>query len=512
MWADLLSNVAAAPSERTSVLADWLRDYARRRINSRLIDQRRCITPYVVLDFGNQGLLGMQVPIEHGGKLALNHLEMAWVLRQLGGIDLTLASFVGFNNCLGIRPLLRYGGTALHDRYLPDMASGRVLGSFALTEVEAGSNPLGIAAIAQRNATGYSLSGQKLWSGSAQWAGVINVIARHHDAAGKYHGFLALCVDGNQPGLCHGEESLTLGLRGMVQNAVHFDAVQVDEKQVLGSPYAGMAVAADTMGFGRFAIAAVSVGAIWHALQLMVRYAGRREISNVRLYENDHVQSVIVETWLAASALDRMVECIAQSLDGGIPPPVEVYAAAKLLSSELLWQAADAAMQMLGGRGYCDNNPAGQLLRDARITRIFEGPSETLANYLGQRLWQGSPAYLEHLTTQGCGQAAQLQQEVQTLRQRYPSGTTVDHVSSRQLIALGEVSAWTLLAAYAGELDPLSGWLKRKQQIAAARLREPAWACLPEADTLAAFIANQIGLTQQTLAGEQVQLDPYLHD
>lgn len=515
MGPDLLPG-AAPVSEQTRALTDWLRDYARRRINSHLIDQRRTIPPYLVLDFGNRGLLGMQVPRAQGGQLALDHLAFVRVLRQLGGIDMTLASFVGLNNCLGVRPVLRHGSAALQGRCLPDLAAGRVLASFALSEAEAGSNPLGIAATARRRPGGFLLSGEKWWAGSAQWAGVLTVVARHLDDAGRDRGFVALCVDGNQPGLRHGEEALTAGLRGMVQNRVHFDAVQVDDEWVLGSPYAGMAVVTDTMAFGRLAVAAAAVGAIWRALQWMVRYADRRRIGGGRLYENDHAQSVIADTWLAAVALDRLVERMAQALDHGTMPPLEVFAAAKLLASELLWQAADAAMQMLGGRGYCDNNPAAQLLRDARVTRIFEGPSETLACYLGQRLLQGAPGLLLHLATtpEGEHQLGQLRQDCESLRGRGPRKDSLETPSPRGLIALGETAAWSVLAACCGgAAAPLTAWLKRRRRLAAARLADSADLLpLPPACALAELISAQVGDVQQTQAGEHSQLDPYLHD
>src|SRR5213595_3448018 len=95
----------SARNARLQPLLEWLRDYAARRLNSRLIDERRTIPPYIVLDLGNRGLLGMQVPKAHGGLLALNHFELLRVQRQLGAIDLTLAFFVGLNNGLGIRPI-----------------------------------------------------------------------------------------------------------------------------------------------------------------------------------------------------------------------------------------------------------------------------------------------------------------------------------------------------------------------------------------------------------------------
>src|SRR6218665_4169367 len=138
---DLVKFALAPPSARSQAMAEWLGDYARRRIHSRLIDERRCIPPYGALDFGNRGLLGMQVAAEQGGLRGFDHQEYFWTLRQLGAIDCTLAAFVGLNNCLGVRPILRFGNPAMRERYLPALSPGRILGSFPFTQASPPSHP-----------------------------------------------------------------------------------------------------------------------------------------------------------------------------------------------------------------------------------------------------------------------------------------------------------------------------------------------------------------------------------
>src|SRR5213075_90683 len=117
---------------------EWLRDYANTRIDFRLQDERRCIQPHVVLDLGRYGILGgLRVPASYGG-LELSMAEALRVVEQLGAIDLTLAAWVGQNVCLGIQPIVDAGTTAQRDEFLPDLAAGRILASFALTEPGAG--------------------------------------------------------------------------------------------------------------------------------------------------------------------------------------------------------------------------------------------------------------------------------------------------------------------------------------------------------------------------------------
>ncbi|MEM9923865.1 MAG: AMP-binding protein, partial [Cyanobacteria bacterium P01_D01_bin.50] len=248
--------------EKSKICADelivWLREYGNNYINSRLIDERRSIAPHIVLDFGNRGLLGMQVPGEYGG-LGLSNYDTMRVLQQLGAIDPTLSLFVGLNNILGIRPILRYGSKALKDELLPILATGRELAAFAITEPGAGSNPQAIASQAIPDGDGWRLQGTKIWSGSANWAGVTNVFVRHQNQDGSWQGISGFAVrKGTQ--MRQGKEALTMGMRGMVQNTIYLNDVPVSAEQMLGEPGAGMQVAQDAMMYGRLAIAAASVG------------------------------------------------------------------------------------------------------------------------------------------------------------------------------------------------------------------------------------------------------------
>lgn len=504
----------AAAHDPTEALIAWLREYAAHRINSAVIDERRTIAPHIVLDLGNQGLLGMQIPPEHGGLLGLNHVQLLQMQRQLGAIDLTLAFFVGLNNGLGVRPILRFAQPQLQQRYLPALATGRILAAFAISEPGAGSNPLAVAARAQREGDGYRVTGTKLWCGSAAWASVISVFARHLDPNGRALGHVGLCIDAMQPGLRVGKEALTMGLRGMVQNDLHLDRAYVGADRVLGSPFAGLSIAGDVMAFGRLGIAATAVGGLWRALQLMVRYASRRQISSGLLYANGHVQRVIGQTRLAAFTLDRFVNSIAAMLDRAESVPPELNAAAKLLASEALWQAADAAVQMLGGRGYCENNGAPQLLRDARITRLFEGPSETLASFIGQRTWTSQASHFSDLFARcpnaGATDRAGLQGFLAALAQRYPTGA--GQAADDLFVPLGYVVAWQLVAACAPAAgQPEASWLQHQVELARARVLALAPACAPPAPcALAREIAAHIGDIEQAAAGVESDLDPYL--
>ncbi|MEM8603494.1 MAG: AMP-binding protein, partial [Cyanobacteria bacterium P01_H01_bin.121] len=514
--------------QRTADLIQWLRQYANTSINSRVMDERRCLSPGVVLDFGNQGLLGMQVPEALGG-LGLGHRHFLRVIEQLGAIDPTLSLFVGLNNVLGIRPILHAGSPELQAELLPRLATGRELAAFALTEPGAGSHPLGIQSQAQPVANGqWHLHGHKVWSGSAAWAGITNVFVQDCNAQGQPQGISGFVVRKGTPGLRQGPEALTMGMRGMVQNAIYLDGVPVTRADRLGEAGQGMAVAQDAMMYGRLAIAAASVGGMKRCAQLMLRYGSRRTIATGQLLNNPAVLLQLTDVNAKITALETLVDLMATHLDQGHALPTEIYAACKILGPEFYWQTADALMQCLGGRGYIETNLAPQILRDARILRIFEGPTETLAMYLGGRVLD-QPATLRHFLGEQLEQGAiatQLFEQAEQILARYLSEQSPfsDPIVARRqaCLVIGAIAAFAILLAVQQQAGALTlqqqqalQWtqLHLEQHLAQAFALQPAEAALTDATILTDWIQNyetSIGDLEQTLAGEDDSLDPFL--
>jgi acyl-CoA synthetase (AMP-forming)/AMP-acid ligase II/alkylation response protein AidB-like acyl-CoA dehydrogenase/acyl carrier protein len=367
---------------RAEAMTSWLRRYAARRLNSRLIDERRTVPPYVVLDLGNEGFFGLPVPQAYGGQ-ALSNVDLMRVLQQLAAIDLTLATAVGVHNGLGLRPLLQFGPEALQRQLLPRLASGRQLAAYAQAEPHAGSNPQAMRARARRVDGGWRLCADKHLIGLASWSGLMTVLAKAVDRDGSALGPIALLVAEDSAGLVHGPEALTMGMRGMVQNALRCEDVFVPDSHVLLAPGEGMQVADDALGFARLIIGALSVGAMKRCAQLMARYAARREVATGRLLDNPVSIVRLHELTCAVWAMEALVDAVATALDARCPLPQHACLACKCVGAELLWETADRLVQMLGGRGYLENNGAPQMLRDARVLRILEGPTETLYMQLG---------------------------------------------------------------------------------------------------------------------------------
>jgi alkylation response protein AidB-like acyl-CoA dehydrogenase/acyl carrier protein len=308
------------------------------------------------------------------------------VLEQLAAVDMTVATMVGVHNGLGLRPLLRFGSEAQRERLLPQLATGRQLAAFALTEPAAGSNPMALRASAVKVPGGWRVNAEKQWIGLASWAGLTTVFAKASSAEGAPLGMISLLVDADNDGLVQGPESLTMGMRGMVQNTLFLDNAFVPDDAVLLAPGEGMEAAHDAMLFSRLGIGAICVGAMKRCAQLIARYASRRTVATGLLAENAGSRVRLQELTAAIQASEALVYAIASEIDAGRAPGAEAYIACKAAATEALGEAADLLVQMLGGRGYIESNGAPQILRDARVLRILEGPTETLYAHLGAAL------------------------------------------------------------------------------------------------------------------------------
>ena len=372
----------AGTSEQRAVrLRTWLREYARTTLDSRAMDEERRMDPDVTRAFAEQGLFGLQVPQDLGG-LGLANVDVLRVVEQLAAIDLTLATYVGGHNSLGVRPLLRHAAPAIRDAIVPSLARGDGIAALALTEPAAGSNPWAIEALAVPHDGGWQLHGVKSWIGSAGAARTLTVFAR---VPGDDGGITAFLVGAGARGLRVGEAALTLGMRGMLQNAVHLEGVQVGPDAVLGEVGGGMQVAHDTFLHARFGVAAMCLGGIKRALQLSHRYASRRTVASGRLLDHPATRARLGAMAASGAALDAYLAVVAESLDAGVTLADDAFIVCKTAAPELLWNAVDDALQLLGGRGYVESNPLAQLFRDARLLRIFEGPTEPLLVHLGTR-------------------------------------------------------------------------------------------------------------------------------
>ena len=511
-------------------LIAWLREYASARINSRMIDERRTIPPHIVLDLGNKGILGMQVPKRYGG-LELSTVDLMRVIQQLTAIDMTLGTFVGLNNWLGIWPIQMYASEEVKQELLPALAWGRELAAFAFTEPVAGSDARSIRTTATSQGAGYQrLNGQKAWIGSGAWAGVTTVFAQQLDEAGRPSGISGYVVRAGTPGLEQGPEALTMGMRGMIQNIVDFKDAVVSERYLLGTRNAGMDIAQQIMMHARLGIAGLSLGGMKRCAQLMLRYAERRRISTGVLLDNPVTQARLSAVSAAITAVDTLVFSIGRLMDQHIEVPDEVYTACKSTAPELFGEATDHLTQLLGARGYIETNGVPQLLRDARILRIFEGPTETMNMYLGGRILKGAEGFYHFLeeTLQAPALVRLVQDAAQAIQHAAASHPFLlaDPLLSKRWsqYKIGQVASFGILRAFLhkASLDQPDSRLERSALWAAKRfdglLREAvegspdevAMADIAQVRKEIEGLGADIDDIEQRLPLDDQSLDPYL--
>jgi len=512
---------AEASRRRADALCAWLRDYCQRRLNSRLIDERRVIPPYLVLDLGNAGFFGVQVEERFGG-LALRSREIARVLAQAAAIDLGLGTFLLTSLFPGVRPIAAFASETVQRAQLRDLATGRALAGYAQTEPGAGTNFAAMSARAVAHGSGWRLSGDKVWIGNSSWARVLTAMAQAVDERGRKRGLTAFAVRTDAPGVAIGREILSLGMRGMVQGEVGFRDVALGPDDVVGELERGLEVGVDSMSWSRFAIAATCVGAMKRCAQLLHRFAERRTIATGRLLDHPAAQAALGEITAGVAASEGLLEAVADRLDAGEGVPLELFAACKSSASELLWSAADRLVQLLGSRGYDEANPAAQLLRDARVTRIFEGATEPLRAFLGAEALSPTSGFASWLvdTLRAPELAAELEPALAKLRAREaPSALAGGRASARawQAALAGEAAEWALLAAAArGRGSAHAGdWALARFREALARAaggapHTPPLLASDEARKAVDAFTAEIGDCEQALPGERTERDPLL--
>ena len=340
---------------------------------------------------------------------------------------------------------------------MPLLASGRGIGAFAFSEPQAGSNVRALAALAQPAGDGrWTLHGRKMWIGSASWATSLNVFVRSPGTDGYPPGVHAFVVPQGAKGLRIGDELMTMGLRAMVQNELFFDGVLVDQSRLLGAPGAGMSVANEAFNQGRLGIVAMCTGAMKRAARLGLRYAQRRTVQSGRLLDAPLTLVRLAELTASIGALDALWQLVAQRIDEQREVPDELYAVCKIVAPDLACEGIDGVMQLLGGRGYLEPDELPRMLRDARVFRIGEGPTEVLNLFLGSRLLHHGK-FLAFLDQQlgAADIAASLAEVAQVLGERKATPAGLRYA------LLGELTAAGTLFAITRQAESSDSWAQR---------------------------------------------------
>ena len=358
---------------------DQLIDTVRRFVAERLrpleaqVETEDAIPDAVIAEMKDMGLFGLSIGEEHGG-LGLSMAEEARVAIEMGRTTPAFRSSFGTNVGIGSQGLVMAGTPEQKAEWLPRIASGEVITSFALTEPDVGSDSGSVKTRAVRDGDVYRLSGTKRYITNSDKAQLFTVMARTGDAPGG-RGVSAFLVPRELPGVTLGEPEKKMGQKGAKVSDVYFDDVPVPAVNRLGAEGEGFKIAMRVLDRGRLHISAVCVGVAERLIADCVAYASERKQFGKPIAEHQLIQGMIADSKTEALAARALVLETAARKDKGEDVVLE-SAAAKYFASEMVGRVADRAVQIYGGAGYIADYGIERLYRDVRLFRIYEGTSQ----------------------------------------------------------------------------------------------------------------------------------------
>ncbi|MCD6015001.1 MAG: acyl-CoA dehydrogenase [Solirubrobacterales bacterium] len=350
------------------------------RMDPREVEEKRWVGDKTIRELGEAGLCGLYVDERYGGQ-GLSQTGYARVFETFAQIDATLSIVLGVHQSIGFKGIHMYGTEEQRERFLPDLASGRKLAGFALTEPEAGSDAYEIRSRAVLQPDGsWVLNGEKRYIGNGSKGDVFTAFARCEVDGKDRH--IALILEQGMKGFEVGERYDTMGLRGNDLRRLYFKDVKVPAENVLGEPGEGFRIAMQVLNNGRIGLGTGSVGATKRLLDLAIDHVKERRQFGRPLAEFELVEEKIA--WMVSHlfGLESMCYLTCGLVDSGVEDYSLESAICKVSGTEFLWYAANRAMQLKGGAGYMRDEPYEKILRDIRIFPIFEGANDVMRAFI----------------------------------------------------------------------------------------------------------------------------------
>ena len=363
-------------SEEIRLLRDLARDFTEKRVRplAPRIESEHHVPRELIAEMSELGLMGVAIPAEYGGS-GMGETGLCVVMEEITRGDFAVAVTYGAHASIGAMSVLVGGTEEQKRRFLPDMASGKLLGCYALTEADAGSDPAAMRTVAVREGDEWVLNGEKVWITSGDTADLATVYAVTDRAKGARGGVTAFLVPTKTKGFSVGKREEKMGQRGSSTVALAFEDVRIGDDHRLGEVGEGFKIAMGTLDRGRLALGANCLGCAREAHALSVDYAKQRKAFGKSIGENQAIQWMLADSATEIFAMESLVYRTAWMCDEHENFGRE-SAMVKLFCSEALDRIVDRAVQIHGGMGYSSEYPVEKLYRDARVTRIYEGTSE----------------------------------------------------------------------------------------------------------------------------------------
>jgi len=366
-----------------------IKSLARRIAEERILPVRAELDekeefPWAIMkDLADADMFRLFIPAEYEG-LGGGCLELCLVVEELSRVCSAIA--VGYAaSALGCFILMDYGTEAQREKYLPDIASGKRLTAFALTEPTAGSDAGAIKTTAERTEGGYVLNGTKQYITNGGEAEIYTVIALTDKTKGA-RGASALLVEKDTPGFSFGKKEKKMGIRASSTRELIFRNCLVPEENLIGKEGAGFIMAMKLFDKSRPGIGAQAVGLAQGALEAAVDYTRQRIQFGQPLISLPVVQDILAGMAIHVEAARALVYAAARTVDSGAKKVTEESAMAKVFASDVAMKVTTDAVQICGGAGYMRDYPLEKMMRDAKITQIYEGANEVLRNAIAIEL------------------------------------------------------------------------------------------------------------------------------
>ena len=328
-------------------------------------------------------LFGLFIPEEYGG-LGKGCLELCIAVEELSracvGVATTYAA-----NALGSYPVLLFGTEEQKKKYLPEIAAGKRLVAFGLTEANAGSDAAGIQTTARLEGNEYVLNGTKQWITNGGEAEIYTIIAMTDKSKGA-RGASAFIVEKGTPGFSFGKKEKKMGIRASATRELIFDNCRIPKENILGKQGLGFIVAMRTLDNARAGVGAQGVGVAQGAFEEAVKFARQRIQFGHPIISFQAVQHMLADMATEIEAARALVYGVARYVDSGAKEISKESAMAKLFATDMAMRVTTNAVQVMGGSGYMREYPVEKMMRDAKILQIYEGTNQIQRNIIGQAL------------------------------------------------------------------------------------------------------------------------------
>jgi alkylation response protein AidB-like acyl-CoA dehydrogenase len=364
-------------------LREHIREFALRVVRPAMLAvDETCDYPFDVHEaLAREGLIGLAIPEEYGGRGA-DSVSFGAYVEELAKVSATVSLMAAYVKLTAL-PILLAGSEEQKRKFLPPLASGEQLGSYALTEPNVGSDPAALQTRAVRRGDRYVLSGEKRFIGNAGISNLYVVFARTGDSGPR--GISAFVVPGDAPGLSV-KRLRTMGMPGWQLGAPRFDEVEVPAENLIGGEGEGFKIAMRTFDHSRPTVASQSVGVAQGAVDLALDYALRRHAFGQPLFNHQSIEFKLARLEAEIAAARALAYQAATFVEQGEPRMTKISAASKLFASDVAMRATTEAVQVLGGNGYLKDFPAERMMRDAKVLQIYEGANEIQALVIARQM------------------------------------------------------------------------------------------------------------------------------